>query len=62
MNKIESLNSGHRLGMRRVTISSSRGGWLILKFKTVFNVCVSVKDFKVEEPVKASVVLLGLCS
>lgn len=48
--------------MRRVTISSSRGGWLILKFKTVFNVCVSVRDFKIEETVKALAILLGLCS
>lgn len=35
---------------------------MILKFKTVFSVCVSVKDFKVEEAVKALVVLLRLCS
>lgn len=34
----------------------------MLKFKTVFNVCLSVKDFKVEEAVQASVVLLRLCS
>ena len=45
-----------------MTVSSSRDGWLILKFKTVFNVCVVVKDFKVEEEVKALVVLLRLCS
>ena len=44
MGKVGRLNRGHRLGIRKAIVSSSRGGWLMLEFKNGFNVCVSVKE------------------